>query len=156
MIPPCSREPWQHANQESQRRANPTDAPLLFANKIKSKTPTTGTAAICPSRVCWETRQSLRTQESLTNYPKVIPDSCRASLMRNLSFSHVPDSGGASELAICWREVLANFPPAQHDIHNIDITHKLRRTFLTSSSSLLICSRLTQQFYVIPSRRLFS
>ena len=44
-----------------------------------------------------------------TDYPQIIPDSCRASLMRILSFSHVPDSSGAD---VTHDHLCADFPPA--------------------------------------------
>ena len=65
-------------------------------------------------------------------------------MMRSLSCSHVPDSIGAGALAPCATHIrqdtqppLFRLPSNVHDIHNIDIAHKLRRTFFLKQFSYI-------------------
>ena len=65
-------------------------------------------------------------------------------MMRSLSYSHVPDSIGVGALAPCATHIrrdtqppLFRLPSSIHDIHNIDITHKLLRTFFLKQFSYI-------------------
>ena len=84
--------------------------------------------------------------------------------MRSVSSGTVLDSKRGWRARLCttphWQDtqpplllIISNL----HDIYNIDITHKLRRTFITSEvlPTLLTRSRLTQQFYVLPFNKAF-